>query len=125
MRKRTVTMDGAEFVVSPLTVEQTEEHLEALEKITGGATTVDVGSNPEMISKLKKSSQRLVATGLNNAHIESWNGETPVYESGFSLWTSERVARELDLGALQELRGAIMEMSRLKAATEGEAGAVS
>jgi hypothetical protein len=124
MRKRTVELDGAAFVVSPLTIAQTEDHLQTLDALTSGLDGIPADVPLDKLEKIKAASRKFVAVGLNNAHVVEWRGDAPVYEEGFVPWTAERVRAEVDLVMLGALRDAIMELSGMKV-REGEAAAVS
>lgn len=124
MRTKIMNEDGWEAKVSPLTVDQVAEYLERLAEATKGHEDAD--AYPEsVLEKLKQLAWRNVASGLNNAHIVKWNGESPVYDDDFTPWTPERVRRELDLVLIAKIREQVYEMSGLKAVRPGEPDAVS
>lgn len=91
VRKKKVTLDGAEFTIAPLTLDQVDEYVAPLEDI---ANQKSVG--------FKKGFQ-VVAYGLNNALPE-----------GEAQWTEERIKSELDLVIFEHLQNEIIEFSGFK-----------
>jgi len=98
VRRKTVEMDGATFVISALTFTQLRKYSEAGE----GETALVKASD-------------LVCMGLNNAR----NGE------GDPEWTPQRVLDELDQPLFIRLKDEIAAFSGLRFTQQGEAPAAS
>jgi hypothetical protein len=111
MRRKLLEKDGLKMWVSPLTIEQVEDHLKELNVILEDETA-------DRSLKLRGLWQRFVLRGLNNA--QNGDGEQP--------WTEDRITKELDLLLFAELRAQIITLSGLQVeptAAPGEAPATS
>jgi hypothetical protein len=102
-RKKKVAIDGAEFVIAPLTIEQVERLIAPLE---------DLQKDQAAIAGVYD----LVCTGLNNATGLSGDSES---------WTKDRIKREIDQFTLAWLQNQILEFSGLRAQPEGESSAAA
>ena len=102
IRKKTISMDGAEVTIAPLTARQVEEHILAEAEVISGIEAAR-GSDPGAVAAaLKKRDQlyrKLVCTGLNNA-------------SGDGAFTVDKTYDE-DNVLIDRLQREIMEMSGL------------
>jgi len=100
MRKKKVTIDDAEFSISPLTLEQVDEFIAQLDKPLD-PTADDV---KKFKIELEQRARRVVAWGLDNALADDVS----------ERWTPERVYRKLDLKCFAELQDEILSFSNLK-----------
>jgi hypothetical protein len=98
-RKQTVTMDGVELVVSPLTCVQADEFLSTQTEIFSSQNG-DEKSAVEKSKKLESLWYKFICDGMNNANPDS-------------KMTTERLRSEFDKVFLDALKTKIMEMSGL------------
>lgn len=111
VRKKKLDIDGAEFIIGSLTMDQVEEVIKFNPKDKG-------------IEVLRERAEKLVIQSFNNAGFK-----TP----SDTEWDSAAVNREIDLESFNRLQTEILDWSKLKAipsvvsdseATSGEAPAV-
>jgi hypothetical protein len=95
-RRKSIDIDGAVFMIAPLTVEQVEDYL--------GRTVEDRATL--MGKLLPVGMYDLVAAGLNNA-APAINGDGPV-------WNKDRIRKELDLISVERLFEEILIFSKMK-----------
>lgn len=96
-RTKTIELDGAAFVIAPLTVAQVEQYLET-----------PVEQKSELLGRLlPRSMCGLIALSLGNAGA---SGD----------WTPERVREEMDLDTVDVLYKEVLLFSRMKLVKSGE-----
>lgn len=91
MRKKTVSIDGAEFHISSLTVDQVEEIIAPIEEL-------DLKSGKARV-------YQIICHGINNYIQDQKTGE--------ELWTPENIGSKLDLVSLPFLKSEILKFSGL------------
>lgn len=91
VRTKQVKMDGAEFTIAPLTLDQIEQYIAPLEDV---ATQKAIGF---------RKAYEVVCYGLNNALPEG----TPEDQK----WTKEKVSKQIDMVLFERLQEEIIEFS--------------
>ncbi|HXS97535.1 MAG TPA: hypothetical protein VN736_23210 [Candidatus Limnocylindrales bacterium] len=109
-RTKMLTLDGAEFVIAPLTTRQVEVQINDREN--------PAGTTPEAIKQMAGYVYELVATGLDNGAKAIGSGEQ---------WTKENVPEKLDTVVITWLQEEILTFSGLKVekSSQGESGAAT
>jgi len=111
MRRKTLVYDGAEFVISPLTLEQVDRYTTPIEKLE--TMTIE-----EKRNALRERAYDLICDSLNNAFIGD-----PTAAAGGALWTRGRVYGEIDLVTFGKLQEEILAFSGLELKKKGGAEA--
>lgn len=105
-RTKKVTLDGAEFLIAPLTVNQVEDQINKRQTPTG---ELDAAAVQQMTNYVYE----LVATGLNNA--ASANGAQ-------ADWTVDNLPERLDSVTIEFLQGEIIVFSGMEYQKGGQQG---
>jgi len=100
-RRKTVSIDGAEFTISPLTIEQVEQLVAPAEELQ---------ENKSGIVRVYE----MICTSLNNAIA---GGASPA-----EPWTPARIKHELDQYTVAWLQDQVLAMSGLRAVAESPTG---
>src|SRR5271154_3437424 len=98
MRRKTITLDGAEFVISPLTLEQVDRYTTPIvdfEKMDTDAKR----------KSLRERSYQMICDALNNAidphglplNVVYGEGNREAPKTRADLWTPARIYKEIDL----------------------------
>src|SRR5690242_14207275 len=109
MRKITVSYDGAEFVIAPLTVKQYRELI-----VRGAPKTNATDSDESKIAAFDAYAFRIICASLNRADGSDLTDNPS--------WTPDACESELDRWLMRQLLDDILRVSGLKAetATAGE-----
>lgn len=111
MRTKTVTMDGADYKIAPLTFDQVDRYIE------------NIPDGPEQAAKIKERSFWMVCWALNNAlgipdedDQQTLEGMADVTTGTSKPWTPTRLRKEMDIPFFNELSKEILILSGLRSA---------
>jgi hypothetical protein len=119
MRTKTIELDGAKWMIAPLTLRQVEEWIKKQKE------TLEMPEGAARDRELSKAWREFLAMGLNNVHRLE-DGKFP--EPRPPLVDPEEIPDRLDLLSFETLRDELMKFSRLAGVpgeSPGEASAAS
>lgn len=114
-RRKEVEMDGAKFTISPLTLSQVEQLVQAKDQVVEAIGAPATLTDGEQARSLRSRMYELVVcNGLNNA--------LPKDAPESDRWTVQRVEDELDMVLVEFLQKQILGFSKLEAPEGAQPG---
>jgi hypothetical protein len=100
MRTKKITIEGLEFTIAPMNLDQTEQYLAPIEELA---------DDPTKLRQIRGKNYEVVLAGLNNALPEVTDAGTK-----HEVWNLARLRKELDMILYNGLLTAILQYSGLQ-----------
>jgi hypothetical protein len=103
MRAKKITIEGLEFTIAPMNLDQTEQYLAPIEELA---------DDPTKLRQIRGKNYEVVLAGLNNAIPDVVSTDDIVHD--YRPWDLARLRKELDMVLYNGLLTSILQYSGLQ-----------